>query len=85
MLGPNYDSKNDILYLTFGNKNNSIGDEIMDGYVVMRDILTNEITGATIFDFMKNYISNQFSHVEKSVANYNFTPQHVVDNRLVSV
>ena len=55
MLSLNYDSKNDILYLTFSNKNNSIGDEIIDGYVVMKDILSDDVTGVTIFDFMKKY------------------------------
>ena len=58
MLSQNYDSRNDILYLTFGSKQNSIGDEVATGYVVMRDIFTDSITGLTIFDFMKKYKTN---------------------------
>lgn len=58
MLKINYDRTNDIMYFSLGDKSNSYGDEIVDGFVVMRDIETDEITGFTIFDFIKKYESN---------------------------
>ena len=63
MLNLNYDQKNDILYLGFADKSNSYGDEIEDGFVVMRDILTEKITGFTIFDFKKRYNDNTLANI----------------------
>ncbi len=51
MLTVNYDSENDVLYLGFGDRNNSYGDEILPGVIVLRDMDTEEITGLTILDF----------------------------------
>lgn len=59
MLSLNYDNKNDILYLGFADKSNSYGDEVVDGFVIMRDINTDKITGFTIFDFCAKYNNNQ--------------------------
>lgn len=61
MLNLNYDEKNDILYLGLADKSNSYGDEIISGLIVMRDLLTDEITGFTIFDFCSKYYSNSLS------------------------
>ena len=47
----NYDSENDVLYLGFEDRNNSRGDEILSGVIVLRDMDTKEMTGLTILDF----------------------------------
>lgn len=63
MLDLNYDPKNDVLYLGFTDKSNSYGDEIEDGFIVMKDILTDKITGFTIFDFKKRYDNNTLTQI----------------------
>jgi len=55
MLNINYDNNFDVLYLGFDDKSNSVGDEIANGYILMTDDDTKEITGLTIFDFMHQY------------------------------
>jgi len=55
MLSLNLDKKNDILYISFSDTNNSFGKEISNGFVVLHDLFTGEITGITIFDFLKRY------------------------------
>ncbi len=51
MLMVNHDSENDVLYLGFGDRSNSYGDEILPGIIVLRDMDTEEMTGLTILDF----------------------------------
>ena len=51
MLNLNYDSQFDVLYIQITNTSTSYGDEAIDGLVVLRDFLTEEITGLTIFGF----------------------------------
>ena len=46
-----YDNQFDILYCSIGDTSNSYGDEIDSNLVVLRDMDTNEITGATIMAF----------------------------------
>lgn len=46
-----YDEKNDILYISISNMNNSYGEDDGDGNVVFRDVSTEQISGVTIFDF----------------------------------
>ena len=53
MLKLNYDKKNDILYLSIGDPKPSYGEEDVPGIVIRRDMASNDITGITIFDFMK--------------------------------
>ncbi len=53
MLKLNYDKKNDILYLSIGDPKPSYGEEDVSGIVIRRDMASNDITGITIFDFMK--------------------------------
>ena len=48
-----YDNQFDILYCSIGDIRNSYGDEIGSNLVVLRDMDTNEITGATIMAFEK--------------------------------
>ena len=84
MLSQNYDSKNDILYLAFGNKRESIGDEVIDGYVVMRDFFTNEVTGLTIFDFMSKYHANKLPAYQLPVdVDYQGVMAHITNHALV--
>lgn len=53
-----YDKKYDTLYVAFGDKSNSYGDDSLDDVILMRDIFTDEITGFTILSFLKKYRSN---------------------------
>jgi|GEM_PF-2280679 len=55
MLNLNYDSSSDVLYIGLADKSNSYGDEVANGYVLLIDNDTDEITGLTIFDFMYRY------------------------------
>lgn len=44
----NYDKRNDILSINFGDTSNAYGDEISDAIVILRDINTNRMQGVTI-------------------------------------
>lgn len=46
-----YDSTYDVLYYTFGDTSNSYGDEDDNGIVFIKDIISDEIMGYTIFNF----------------------------------
>lgn len=46
-----YDSKYDVLYYTFGDTSNSYGEEGDNGIVSIKDIISDEILGYTIFNF----------------------------------
>ena len=50
-----YDRINDILYIKFASTSMSYGDETEDGVVVMRDIITDEVTGVTIMYPKRDY------------------------------
>lgn len=47
----NYDSKHDILLVKFSDLKNSYSDEDESGIVVHRDIVSDVLTGITIFNF----------------------------------
>lgn len=49
----NYDSKFDVLYIELTDNSNSYGDDSNDGFVLMKDIDTDEVTGVTIMNFNK--------------------------------
>ena len=51
MLDLHYDDQYDILYIGIADKRNSVGCEEHDGMIVLRDLLTNEVTGLTITSF----------------------------------
>jgi uncharacterized protein YuzE len=55
MLKTSYDEESDILYINFSCTRNSVGEENIAGFVVFKDFNTSEVTGLTIFDFMKRY------------------------------
>lgn len=64
MLKVNYDSKFDVLYINIGNPVPSYGDERVPGLVILKNIHTDEITGVTIFDFMKRVKDNTMDDLE---------------------
>lgn len=49
----NYDKKNDILYISFGEAKPAYGDEIQEGIILRKDFVSDEIIGITILDFLK--------------------------------
>lgn len=51
----NYDQQHDVLYVGIGNRVNSYGDDETPGVILLRDFLSGEITGITIFNFLKRY------------------------------
>ena len=53
----NFDREFDVLYIKIADKSNSYGDEVEDGFVVMKDFITKRITGFTIFDFKERYLN----------------------------
>jgi uncharacterized protein YuzE len=48
-----YDSKNDVMYISFGEPTPSYSDELADGIYLRYDMITDEISGITIMDFSK--------------------------------
>jgi hypothetical protein len=46
-----YDETYDMLYLTFADKSASYGDDVSANLTVMRDLDTDELTGAIITEF----------------------------------
>jgi uncharacterized protein YuzE len=64
MLKIDYDSKFDILYISIGNPVPSYGEEKTPGLVVLKNIETDEITGITIFDFMRRVKDNTMKDLE---------------------
>ncbi|MDR2180006.1 MAG: DUF2283 domain-containing protein [Synergistaceae bacterium] len=61
MLKPNfldYDKKYDILYIGFGDRSNSFGDEADTDFTIMRDFATNKIVGLIVWGFGSKYKNN---------------------------
>ena len=54
-----YDSKYDVMYISFGESGNSYGDDALPGIILRRDIVTDEITGYTITRFKEMYKNKQ--------------------------
>lgn len=48
-----YDHKYDILYISITDQENSYGHEEPEGFVIHRDMTTDEITGFTLFEASK--------------------------------
>lgn len=74
MLTANLDRKNDILYVNFSDTKNSYGDEIDNGLVCLYDMFDNNLTGVTVFDFMKRYNSG-VSPLKKPINGLDFEKQ----------
>lgn len=62
----NLDTKYDILYITIIDRSRSYGDESEDGIVIMRDMITDKVTGFIVFDFMKKCEAGMFPHLNFS-------------------
>lgn len=60
----NYDSDNDILYLSFAEPKPSYGEEKYEGVIFRYDFITEELSGITIFDFKKKMQDNYFSQLD---------------------
>ena len=48
-----YDYGADVLYVGISDRSNSYGAEEDNGFIVLRDIDTDEVTGITILDFFE--------------------------------
>lgn len=64
MLNLSLDRKNDILYIKINSTNNSYGDETENGVVILKDLEDDNITGITIFDFVKRYKENRIKDLK---------------------
>ena len=68
MLNLDYDKKNDVLYISIGRPKPSYGEEDVPGIVILKDIITDEITGITVFDFMKRIQSNDIKNLNLPIS-----------------
>lgn len=67
MLKINYDNKFDILYISIENPVPSYGEEEIPGLVILRSIETDELTGVTIFDFIKKVNNNKINELKMPI------------------
>jgi len=58
-----YDAINDVLYLSFGHPVESYGEEKYDGIVFRYAFFTDQLSGITIFDFMKKVSENKLDQL----------------------
>ena len=73
----NYDTANDVLYISVGEPRLSYGDDLFDGITARYDMNTNEFTGVTILDFKARHTDNdpdlvRLSSLFKFSANIDF-------------
>lgn len=61
-----YDSKADVLYVSFGRPKPAVCVEVSDGDLVRVDAYTDKIVGITIIDFRKKYIDKDSLSIEES-------------------
>ena len=61
----NYDENFDVLYLGFSDTSQSYGHESPDGFVVLHDVMTEGVTGVTIFNFFERYIRPKVKEIIK--------------------
>ena len=50
-----YDPKNDVLYLSFGEPREAISAERDDGLIIRTDPVTDKVIGITVVDFQKHF------------------------------
>lgn len=55
----NYDEKFDILYFNISDTSNSYGDQIDKHLILLKDMMTDEITGVTIYGYKKYFVANE--------------------------
>ena len=61
-----YDSAEDVLYVSFGKPKSAICVEVNTGDLVRVDAYTDKIVGVTIIDFKKRYIDPDSTGIEES-------------------
>lgn len=61
-----YDSKYDVMYISFSDSNHSYGDDELPGIIMRRDMDTDEITGYTITRFKELYSKHQLPQLPRS-------------------
>lgn len=59
----NYDKKYDTLCVNFSDTSNSYGDDSDSNIVLLRDMNTDEITGFTIYKFLKKYTTKHLPNI----------------------
>lgn len=67
MLNLDYDEKFDILNVSLSDSSNSIGCEEYGGLVVMRDLVTREVTGLMLYGFAEKYKMDCIPHFPDGV------------------
>lgn len=66
----NYDRLNDVLYIDFGNaRKMSYADEGPRGIEIMRDMVSDEITGFAIY-YPKKFLADRQAKIEKLGFNF---------------
>lgn len=55
-LSGSYDERHDVLYIYYRGRDPSYGTEDPDGFVMMKSMETDKITGYLIYEFKKNGI-----------------------------
>ncbi len=60
-----YDTEDDILYLSVGKPTPSISNEIEEGIILRKDIKTKKITGVTILDYKYRKSKNEKINLPK--------------------
>ena len=55
MLEINYDWQFDVLYLDIADNSQSCGAETINGVNIFRDLVSDDVTGFIIFDFVEKY------------------------------
>lgn len=60
-----YDTEEDILYLSIGEPKPSVTEEIEEGILIRKDIATGEITGVTILDYKDRINKNEKINIPK--------------------
>lgn len=67
-LAGSYDKKHDVLYIYYKGRDLSYGTEDPDGFVTMRSIETDKITGYLIYGFKQNGVNlDQLDYVFRCV------------------
>lgn len=63
----NYDSKNDILYVSIGTPVPSISEEKEEGIIIRKNLENNKLSGVTILDYKYRKNNNIKINVPKEI------------------
>ncbi|OGO90296.1 MAG: hypothetical protein A2Y17_12045 [Clostridiales bacterium GWF2_38_85] len=61
-----FDSRNDVLYIGFGNRRRSYDDEDDNGIITLKNMDSDIITGVTILDFKKKLLNKSLYNLLKN-------------------